>query len=147
MNQITSFKDDYAFLSNFYKCLISYEGMRFPSVEHAYQAMKTETPNLRNHFTVAPMFPHKLLTPSQAKYHGKSLDLRRDWEQVKVNIMYDLLKIKFNNAHFRMLLEGTGTAELIEGNWWGDTFWGVCKGKGENRLGKLLMRVRMELIY
>ena len=42
-------------------------------------------------------------------------------------------------------LLATGKATLVEGNSWGDTFWGVCRGKGKNMLGKILMRVRKRL--
>jgi predicted NAD-dependent protein-ADP-ribosyltransferase YbiA (DUF1768 family) len=43
------------------------------------------------------------------------------------------------------MLKATGDEELVEGNWWNDTFWGVCNGVGENNLGKLLMKIRAEL--
>ena len=60
--------------------------------------------------------------------------------------MYEIVKDKFSrNPELRVKLLNTGDIELIEGNYWGDTFWGVCNGKGENHLGKILMRVRKEL--
>jgi ribA/ribD-fused uncharacterized protein len=72
--------------------------------------------------------------------------MRPDWEQVKILIMTSLVRDKFTrHQDLKEQLLATGDAELIEGNWWGDTFWGVCKGKGENHLGKVLMKVREEL--
>lgn len=64
------------------------------------------------------------------------------WDTVKTVIMYDLLKQKFGKEPFKTKLLNTGDAKLVEGNWWNDTYWGVCNGVGENRLGILLMLVR-----
>ena len=55
------------------------------------------------------------------------------------------LRIKFKNPELRSLLLATGNEELVEGNWWRDTYWGVCEGVGQNKLGKLLMQVREEV--
>jgi hypothetical protein len=59
--------------------------------------------------------------------------------------MYALLAQKFSHDHLREKLIGTGAAMLIEGNTWGDTYWGVCNGEGYNHLGRLLMDLRDEL--
>ena len=59
--------------------------------------------------------------------------------------MYKCLRSKFSAPELREKLLDTGDAELIEGNWWNDTTWGVCNGVGENRLGKLLMQIRAEI--
>jgi len=65
------------------------------------------------------------------------------WDGAKLGIMAQLVVQKFtNNAVLAQRLHDTGDAELIEGNTWGDTFWGICKGKGENHLGRILMEVR-----
>jgi predicted NAD-dependent protein-ADP-ribosyltransferase YbiA (DUF1768 family) len=62
---------------------------------------------------------------------------------VKVQIMRDLLVEKFSQEPERSILLATGDEELVEGNWWHDTFWGQCPvGHGENMLGKLLMELR-----
>ena len=82
------------------------------------------------------------MTPGQAKRAGNKLVLRPDWEQIKIIVMTDLCRIKFQDPHMRKLLLDTGDAELIEGNWWNDTFWGVCNGIGQNHLGKILMAIR-----
>lgn len=141
LNKITLFKDDNGFLSNFYPCTVILDGVEYPSVEHAFQAAKTLDLGMRQKIREAP-------TPGKAKRMGGVLKLEMSvpaWNVVKVAVMYDLVKQKFNKEPFRTKLLNTGDAELIEGNWWGDTYWGMCMGKGENNLGKILMCVREEL--
>jgi predicted NAD-dependent protein-ADP-ribosyltransferase YbiA (DUF1768 family) len=84
-------------------------------------------------------------TPSQAKWEGRKIPIRKDWEDVKLDVMESLLRVKFADLELKQLLLATGTAKLIEGNFWGDTYWGVCAGIGRNNLGKLLMKIRDEL--
>ena len=55
------------------------------------------------------------------------------------------LRYKFSNPDLKEKLLATGNEELVEGNWWGDQYWGICDGIGKNKLGKLLMKVRKEL--
>ena len=133
---INSFTGKYSFLSNFYPTKgIEYEGIVYLTVEHAYQAAKSLSPIERDYINRAP-------TPSAAKKAGRYLTLRTDWEEVKLEIMSTLLKSKYQWADLKLLLLETGDEELIEGNWWGDTYWGICRGVGENHLGKLLMEIR-----
>ena len=89
------------------------------------------------------------LTPKDAKKYGKKVKLRSDWDNVRIDIMRDLLKIKFNDDHFgyRQKLVNTGDSYIEEGNKHHDTFWGVCNGIGENHLGKLIMEIREELVH
>ena len=134
MSPITRFRDEYSFLSNFHPCKIAWEGEFYPSVEHAYQASKTTKLAERHQFTK--------ITAKAAKRLGSKLKLRPDWESVKLGIMYKLLAQKFSDSYYALLLSSTGDAELIEGNNWGDNFWGVCGEHGQNHLGKLLMKVR-----
>lgn len=82
---------------------------------------------------------------ADAKRLAHKFNRREDWEQVKDDIMLELLRIKFNQEPLKVLLLSTKEAELIEGNTWGDVYWGVCNGIGQNKLGKLLMQVRSEL--
>lgn len=135
---IDTFDGEHRFLSNFYPCTVEYAGEFYRTVEHAYQAAKTCDPNWRTVIRYAN-------TPTQAKRLGRRVSLRQDWEGVKEDVMLTLLRRKFANPAMREKLLATGDEELVEGNWWGDTYWGVCKGKGENRLGILLMQVRGEL--
>ena len=134
---IPEFKNEYFFLSNFYESPIEYNGMEYPSVEHAYQAQKTLDINERFPFVC------KDKSPAAAKKLGRKLTLRDDWEEVKERIMEELVFIKFDtNEKLRLLLLSTGDEELQEGNYWGDDYWGVCNGLGANKLGKTLMAVR-----
>ncbi len=137
MKTIDRFDGEFAFLSNFWDSKVHYDGMEFRTVEHAYQAAKSldkdERLKIRNAKTAA-----------ESKKLGQKVTLRRDWENVKLGIMLELLREKFAIPELRQLLLDTGDAELIEGNWWGDTFYGVCKGKGLNHLGRMLMLVRNE---
>lgn len=132
---IAEFNGQYRFLSNFYPCIVQYEGVQYPSVEHAYQAAKTLD-------TAAREVIRSCRKAGDAKRTGQGVVLRPDWEAVKIEVMRDLLWMKFSNDALQELLLATGDEELIEGNWWGDRFWGVCKGVGENHLGKLLMEIR-----
>ena len=139
MKEIRSFRNKNAFLSNFYPVFIYYEGMKFPSVEHAFQAAKTNDSEVRKLFMAAP-------TAKEAKRLGRKVKLRGDWESVKVDIMEMLLRQKFADPALREQLLNTKDSMLIEGNNHGDTFWGVCKGEGQNHLGQLLMKIRQEII-
>lgn len=134
---IASFQGKYRFLSNFWPSTIVYDNIKYPTVEHAFQA--TKTLDLAEKLAIS-----NLTTPGQAKKAGKNVELRSDWEQVKLQVMLDLLRLKFQNSTYKQLLLDTGDQELVEGNTWGDTFWGVCQDVGENNLGKLLMKVREE---
>jgi predicted NAD-dependent protein-ADP-ribosyltransferase YbiA (DUF1768 family) len=76
---------------------------------------------------------------------GRAVTLRHDWEAVKFSYMELGLRLKFQNSDLAEKLIATGDEELVEGNTWGDRVWGVCDGEGENRLGKLLMKIREEI--
>lgn len=115
-----------------------YKDRWWNSLEHAYQAAKTLVKGEQDIIWASK-------SAKEAKRIGKALTMRNDWESIKENVMLDLLRIKFQYGTLKEQLLSTGDAELIEGNWWGDTYWGVCKGVGENKLGKLLMKVRSEL--
>lgn len=135
---IMSFNGEYDFLSNFYPVSITYEGMVFPSLEHAYQAAKTLDMDERRKI-------QQQARPGQAKRLGKRVKLRIDWDERKLRVMFDLVMQKFSIGELRAKLLATGTEELVEGNSHGDRFWGVCHGNGENHLGKTLMMVRRHL--
>lgn len=133
---ITAFKGTYEWLSNMYPCYVIYQGVTYYSVEQAYQAQKTTIATERS--TI--INEHN---PYKCKQLGKRVTLRSDWNEVKLSIMFDLLMTKFrNNPDLQDKLIATGTQELVEGNWWHDTYWGVCNEIGENHLGRLLMKVR-----
>lgn len=144
--KISQFKDEYGFLSNFYTSPFVYDKVEWPTVEHAYQAAKTISGYHDRKIRMAK-------TPAIAKHLGGCVNLRKDWEQVKVPIMTELVWEKFEqNSELRDKLLATGSTELVEGNWWHDTFWGVCfcqkcwDQKGKNMLGFILMEVRDMLL-
>lgn len=138
---IDSFSGENEFLSNFYPATVSYDGHIYTSVEHAYQAAKTGNYSLRKQIRFSG-------TAAQAKRIGNLLpkdQFRTDWEHIKFPIMMELVGKKFQDKILGEKLLDTKDAELIEGNHWGDTFWGICEGKGTNYLGKILMETRKKL--
>lgn len=135
---ITEFQGEHRYLSNFWPAPIAWCGIRYPSTEHAYQAAKTNDRAARLYMS--------RLTAGQAKRYGRTVAIRPDWEAVKVDTMREIVTLKFStHAHLAAKMLATGDAMLIEGNTWGDTFWGVCRGRGENHLGKILMSIRSQL--
>jgi len=144
MNSITSFKNEFEFLSNFYTSPFVYAGYCWPTVEHAFQAAKTK-------FSTDKWLVRIAKTPGIAKKKGRRIALRENWEQVKVSVMTELVWLKFEyNPTLKNKLLDTKDAELIEGNYWHDNFWGDCfckkcsDQKGKNMLGYILMQVRKE---
>jgi ribA/ribD-fused uncharacterized protein len=142
---ITAFRDEYAFLSNFFPAPVEYEGIDYPTVEHAYQAAKSLDADVR-------LKVQKLATPAGAKSAGKRIARRPDWFEVNLPILEALVEQKFTRyPDLGAKLRATGEAELIEGNAWNDRFFGMVQDKktgawkGENHLGKMLMRVRANL--
>lgn len=149
---IYGFSNEYRFLSNFWPSPItftillpSFDGISkitAPTVEHAYQALKCVKPRDRDSILSAK-------TPGEAKKLGSKIRPRDDWDQVKMQIMHQLTHHKYTqNLDLAKLLMATGDAEIVEANWWGDTYWGVDRktGKGDNRLGQLIMVIRADLI-
>lgn len=136
MNIIDSFKDEYRFLSNFWPVKIFLENDWYPSTEHAFQAAKTLDRSIRDKIRTAE-------TAAKAKKLGNKLDLRPGWDNMRIGYMKFLIWYKFSHYEdLKILLLGTGNTQLIEGNNWGDQFWGVCRGVGQNWLGRILMDVR-----
>lgn len=148
-NPITSFHGEHSFLSNFTYVSVELDGVRYPSVEHAYQAAKTNIPAERYPFSSAAMDDDKrngrdIMTSGRAKRAGRKVTLDPQFDATKADVMRGLLQQKFAHPKFGALLDATGDAELIEGNTWGDRYWGVCNGTGQNVLGRLLMAIRDE---
>lgn len=137
---ITHFAHENKFLSNFYPAEIYFERITYPSVEYAYQAAKTFSVEDRLNIKKAHL-------PAIAKHLGRKVELREDWEEVKLVLMKRFLLEKFSASPLKEKLLSTGDAELIEVNTWGDTFWGQHpEGTGLNHLGRLLMEVRRGLV-
>lgn len=138
MDTVTAFRGEYAFLSNFHRSPMMYDGYLTETAEHAFQAAKSINPIHRQAISDAT-------TPAMAKRLGRSVTLRPNWEEVKLGIMLDIVRTKFaSNPGLALMLDNTEDMYLEEGNTWGDTYWGTVRGMGDNHLGHILMRVRWE---
>jgi hypothetical protein len=143
---INDFRGIYRWLSNFHLVPIRYQGIDFPSTEHAYQAMKSFDHNVRLQFSTAAG-----LTCKEAKKLGGQIALRTDWDKIRLQVMEDITRLKFAvGSDLAYALVNTGNEELCEGNKWCDNVWGICScskcpGIGQNLLGKTLMKIRGEL--
>lgn len=142
---IPQFVGPYAFLSNAYPVKVTLDGLTFPSVENAYQAAKTLDVEKRLQFTVC--------TATYARKLGTQLPRRPDWEQIREDILYKLLKQKFQKGTpLAQQLVKTGDAYLCDINNTHSTYLGACicarcvYTKHHNALGELLMRIREELL-
>lgn len=143
MDIIDSFRRPYSFLSNFSKAPITVDGITYLTVEHAFQAAKTYDVNVKMKIAATQR-------ADWAKRMGGRVKLREDWNDVKLDIMKELLNLKFQDERLAAKLIATGNATLVEGNPWHDNFYGQCTcvnctGKGQNHLGKLLMEIRDRL--
>lgn len=136
---IYGFNGKYRFLSNFAPAKVILDEVEYPTTEHAYQAAKTLDASDRRKIRNAE-------TPGEAKKLGRKLKVRPDWDKVKFDIMEDLVRQKFTkHDDLKRALLNTEDFYIEESNHWQDVYWGVCNGKGENHLGKIIMKIREEL--
>lgn len=153
---IDKFEGRFRFLSNFYPCEIEYQGIKYPSNEHYYVALKiNDTQFFKGKGMLgihdAREYIATISTPGEVKRAGRALSVRKDWDDVKLKVMEYGVRQKFKkNIELKELLLSTGDQELVEGNYWHDICWGKCScakcgNKGENNLGKILMKVRDEI--
>lgn len=147
---IHRFRGQHGFLSNFWPARVAWQGKVWPTVEHAYQASKFGDPAIREAIRAA-MSPggakavaHRYAHRATAFDSPANLAAEPDR---RLKVMEDLLRQKFADPWLASQLLSTWPNELVEGNTWGDVFWGVDQrsGRGENHLGKLLMKIRDEL--
>lgn len=132
---INRFRDEYFFLSNFYEAPVAYCGITYKNNEAAFQAQKCKSQDEQMRFAD--------LSPSDAKRLGRRIELRKDWEDIKISIMREIVSAKFDqNPDLAKKLIETGDEYLEEGNDWGDRIWGTVNGKGANNLGRILMEER-----
>ncbi|MHB2032908.1 MAG: NADAR family protein [Gemmatimonadaceae bacterium] len=136
--RIDAFEGEWEFLSNYYAYPVTFDGITYPTAEHAYQAAKTLDPATRLRVLAVP-------SPDDAKRVGREAVHRPNWQHMKLEVMHDILSAKFTEPQLRDALLTTGNATLIEGNDWGDVFWGKCGSAGQNHLGRLLMELRSRL--
>lgn len=138
MKEIRRFRDEYAFLSNFFECDIEYHGIHYNTAEAAFQAQKCKDPQEQLKISNMP--------PLKAKRYGRTVQLIPGWHEKKLDIMHSVVFKKFiQNEILRKKLTATGDAEIVEGNSWHDRYWGADSKGGENHLGKILMQVRKGL--
>lgn len=136
--KISEFRGEYVFLSSYYQSKLNYKGIIFDNAEAAFQSMKSNDTEIRKSFSS--------LSAKQAKTKGRSISLRNDWEKIKEEVMYNVCMCKFNqNPELAIKLIRTGNAYLEQGSLHGDTEWGTVNGIGNNKLGKILMKVRDEI--
>lgn len=138
---IMSFRGEYSFLSNFYEGKVfTYKGLKFNNTEAPFHAEKC--------WSRAKEF--EMIRPLQSKRLGRRVLMRKDWDQIKDRVMYDVCYAKFTqDPVLKAKLLATGNRELVEGNTHGDRCWGMTCSNGvwigENRLGKVLMKLRDDL--
>lgn len=140
---ITSFRGEYAFLSNFYPCYVEYEGIVYNTLENAYQAAKSLDFDTR--YMISQMSPAE----SKKFWKHRQQLIRSDWNEVKLGVMRKLLRNKFKDSELAGKLLNTYPHVLIEFNTWGDVYWGMIHKDGHlvgnNKLGLLLSDIREEL--
>ena len=143
VQHIIQFRGPYRWLSNFAGCRINYGDpipdwsvVKYTCVENAYQSAKSDDPEWREFC--------RENTPGVVKRASRKIKIHPNWDDMKVNVMKVLLMQKFSQEPYRTLLLETGNIDIIEGNTWGDKFWGVCLEtyQGENKLGRLIMDFR-----
>lgn len=140
LDPITEFNHEFRFLSNFWPAPLELDNIFYPTAEHAYVAYKTTDVQLRVQIS-------EIETPGKVKRFGRDMELREDWDTVKLAVMTRIVTAKFEqNPDLMPLLMKTAPRTLIEGNSWGDTFWGESPiGTGKNNLGKILMAIRDDI--
>lgn len=139
---IRKFDKEYKWLSNFAPCTIVLNGITYPSVEHAYMSAKSN--DVRWYLKCTD----ESIKPGTIKKLSRGILLVSNWDSIKIEVMRDCLKQKFSQEPYKTLLIETGDVFIQEGNFWGDTFWGVDLNTktGENRLGKMIMEIRDKLL-
>lgn len=150
MNKIIEFKNEYRFLSNFYflEYQIIYQGICYNSVENAYQAQKTNDLNIKLQIS--------RMTPAASKKFARSINMRKDWDDIKLVVMKKFVEEKFlASLELKRKLIDLKDYEIIEGNFWHDNYWGICYckkcapggiGNGKNMMGKILMDLRDSIL-
>lgn len=152
MNDITQFRGEYSWLSNFFPVDVILhpedlnEPIIFPSVENAYQAGKcSNSTDMLNFVDITPAEAKKL--SRLKKYKTKQFKKTTNFELFKLELMYGLLVQKYNIEPFKSLLIATGDCYIQEGNLWGDMFFGYClkTNQGKNHLGHMIMNIREKI--
>jgi len=137
MKTIDDFRDpNYSFLMNSYPGDVNFDGQKYRTLEHAYQAAKTDDQDDRVKIRFAP-------SARRAKQIGRKITIRPTWDAERINVMRTLVNDKFEDPELREKLLATKDAQLVSG---GDKFWGKSHGQGDNHLGRLLMELRTSIL-
>jgi len=138
---IKEFRGQYRWLSNFTPVNIEVNKIIYPSVEHAFMSAKS------NDISWKRFCADSNNSAGAVKKKSKSIKLVKDWDIIKYDIMEECLRQKFNQEPFRTKLLSTRNIDIQEEDRWNDTIWGVClkTNIGDNKLGKLIMKIRKEL--
>ena len=123
----------YGFMSNMYGYGMKWEGEIYSCSETVYQMMKCEREEDKVKF--------KKLNGFEAKRLGRRIKMRSNWNEIKVDMMREILKAKFKDENLMRRLKDIDE-EIVEDNYWNDRYWGVCRGVGKNMLGKLLTEIK-----
>ena len=128
-------------LASFSPHAFELDGAQWPSVEHYYQGMKFEDPQLREQVRHAPS-PQAAQTIAKQHQHA----IRSDWNTIKQTIMTRGLYIKCrSHPEVTEAFLQSGDLELVENSQY-DYYWGCGRDlRGDNHYGKLLMQVRQKL--
>lgn len=106
MNKITSFRDEYRFLSNFYQCPFEYKGLTYPNAEAAFQAQKCSNDEDKIKYTLQK-------NPVRVKQMGKKEpNLPANWDTHSYDIMNEILHAKFSVPELAEKLIATGDSYL-----------------------------------
>lgn len=132
----------YGAFSNLYRREIVFEGERFATSEHAYQAGKARKPEVRAWLMTAPS-PSLLAMAAHGLYYW---DVAPGWSKFKFDRMRAVLRAKFDqHTDLQALLLSTGSARLVESATVDNEvnrLWGEVNGQGRNMLGEMLMELR-----
>lgn len=171
MIRFFSEKEVYGELSNFYKLNIpiSFNGKTFITSEHLYQCMKymyqgappdndeyvdiickCETPyqaKILANKSISYQYEWRIKLNNIINKYKDRVKIRSDWDQIKKDVMYEVLKMKFkSDFHCYQVLVGTSPCQLIESSPY-DSYWGIGNdNKGKNILGELLTKLRDEIV-
>lgn len=145
---VGSFSGDLEFLSNMYKIPIYFNESKYdnfqpdfkvyPSSENLYQALKCKYIKDRELF--------QNVDPHKSKRIGRSIEIRSDWDNVRLEAMKLVIDLKFKNIELAEKLIDLPDDKIIEFNNWGDRFFGICNGEGLDHLGKILRAKKQQII-
>ena len=135
--KIVRFNDDFFFLNNFANSRITINGITYPTVQHAFEAMKTSDKATQQEIADTEKCVDAMKIARTASF-------RPDFLSNRLVIMEQLLEKKFANPYYKKQLLATGDKDLVNTLYWKDNFWGVQEdtGEGQNWLGRILTKIR-----